>query len=133
MDIKPAEITDILRREIKDYDREIDVAETGTVLSIGDGIARVYALETVMAGALVEFPESAVPRFRHGAEIQLVIEHGEISARVAATVRRVDGPRIAFTFPGALRGAAIVAPEGLDEILRRLRTPSLGTASTLTA
>ncbi len=56
MDIKPAEITDILRREIKEYDREIDVAETGTVLSIGDGIARVYGLESVMAGELVEFP-----------------------------------------------------------------------------
>ena len=56
MDIKPAEITDILRREIKEYDREIDVAETGTVLSIGDGIARVYGLETAMAGELVEFP-----------------------------------------------------------------------------
>ena len=56
MDINPAEITDILRREIKDYDREIDVAETGTVLSIGDGIARVYGLGAAMAGELVEFP-----------------------------------------------------------------------------
>ncbi len=56
MDIKPAEITDILKREIKDYDREIDVAETGTVLSVGDGIARVYGLDLVMAGELVEFP-----------------------------------------------------------------------------
>ena len=56
MDIKPAEITDILRREIKEYDREIDVAETGTVLSIGDGIARVYGLEAAMAGELVEVP-----------------------------------------------------------------------------
>jgi F-type H+-transporting ATPase subunit alpha len=56
MDIKPGEITDILKREIKEYDREIDVAETGTVLSIGDGIARVYGLENAMAGELVEFP-----------------------------------------------------------------------------
>jgi F-type H+/Na+-transporting ATPase subunit alpha len=56
MDIKPGEITDILKREIKEYDREIDVAETGTVLSIGDGIARVYGLESAMAGELVEFP-----------------------------------------------------------------------------
>jgi F-type H+-transporting ATPase subunit alpha len=56
MDIKPGEITDILKREIKDYDREIDVAETGTVLSIGDGIARVYGLDSAMAGELVEFP-----------------------------------------------------------------------------
>ena len=56
MDIKPGEITDILKREIKEYDREIDVAETGTVLSIGDGIARVYGLDQAMAGELVEFP-----------------------------------------------------------------------------
>jgi F-type H+-transporting ATPase subunit alpha len=56
LDIKPAEITDILRREIKEYGREIDVAETGTVLSVGDGIARVYGLDKAMAGELVEFP-----------------------------------------------------------------------------
>ena len=55
MNIKPGEITDILKREIKEYDREIDVAETGTVLSAGDGIARVYGLENVLAGELVEF------------------------------------------------------------------------------
>ena len=55
MDIKPAEITDILKREIKEYDREVDVAETGTVLSAGDGIARVYGLENALAGELVEF------------------------------------------------------------------------------
>ena len=55
MDIKPGEITDILKREIKDYDREIDVAETGTVLSAGDGIARVYGLDNALAGELVEF------------------------------------------------------------------------------
>jgi len=56
MDIKPGEITDILKREIKEYDREIDIAETGTVLSAGDGIARVYGLEKALAGELVEFP-----------------------------------------------------------------------------
>jgi F-type H+-transporting ATPase subunit alpha len=56
MDIKPGEITDILKREIQDYGRKIDVSETGTVLSVGDGIARVYGLDKVMAGELVEFP-----------------------------------------------------------------------------
>src|SRR5215468_1085979 len=55
LEIKPGEITDILKREIKEYGREIDVAETGTVLSGGDGIARVYGLEQAMAGELVEF------------------------------------------------------------------------------
>ncbi|MCP4007162.1 MAG: F0F1 ATP synthase subunit alpha [bacterium] len=55
MKIKAAEISDIIRRQIRDYDREIDVAETGTILSVGDGIARVYGLDKVMAGELVEF------------------------------------------------------------------------------
>jgi F-type H+-transporting ATPase subunit alpha len=55
MNIKPGEITDILKREIREYDREIDVAETGTVLSAGDGIARVYVLDNALAGELVEF------------------------------------------------------------------------------
>jgi len=56
MDLRPGEITDILKREIREYGRDIDIAETGTVLSVGDGIARVYGLEQVMAGELVEFP-----------------------------------------------------------------------------
>ena len=55
-EIRPAEITDILRREIEDYGREMDVAETGSVLSVGDGIARAYGLTSAMAGELVEFP-----------------------------------------------------------------------------
>ncbi len=56
MNIRPGEITDILKREIKEYGRDIDVAETGSVLSIGDGIARVYGLANALAGELVEFP-----------------------------------------------------------------------------
>jgi len=55
MKIKAAEISDIIRRQISDFGRDIDVAETGTVLSVGDGIARVYGLEQVMAGELVDF------------------------------------------------------------------------------
>jgi F-type H+-transporting ATPase subunit alpha len=56
MELRPGEITDILKREIKEYGREIDVAETGSVLSIGDGIARVYGLQNALAGELVSFP-----------------------------------------------------------------------------
>ena len=55
MKIKAAEISDIIRQKIRDYEREIDVAETGTVLSVGDGIARVYGLEQALNGELVEF------------------------------------------------------------------------------
>lgn len=55
MDIRPAEISDILKQQIASFDQPETVSETGTVLSIGDGIARVYGLSKVMAGELVEF------------------------------------------------------------------------------
>ena len=54
MNIKPGEITDILKREIKEYEREIDMAETGTVLSAGDGIARMLS-GIVPAGSAMMF------------------------------------------------------------------------------
>ncbi len=56
MEIRPAEISDILKKQIASFDTEANVAETGQVLSVGDGIARVFGLQNVMAGELVEFP-----------------------------------------------------------------------------
>ncbi len=53
--IKAEEISSILRKQIRDYGKKVEVSETGTVLSVGDGIARVHGLEKVMAGELVEF------------------------------------------------------------------------------
>jgi len=55
MEIRADEISRIIREQIKDYGKKVTVAETGTVLSVGDGIARVYGLEGVLAGELVEF------------------------------------------------------------------------------
>jgi F-type H+-transporting ATPase subunit alpha len=55
MDIRADEISRIIREQIKDYGKKVTVAETGSVLSVGDGIARVYGLEGVQAGELVEF------------------------------------------------------------------------------
>ncbi len=55
MEIKADEITAILKQQLVDYEKAIDVAEVGTVLSVGDGIARVYGLDKVMAGELVDF------------------------------------------------------------------------------
>jgi len=54
MDIRAEEISDIIRKQIQDYDKKVEVSETGTVLSAGDGIARVYGLAGAMAGELVE-------------------------------------------------------------------------------
>ncbi|SUE63043.1 F0F1 ATP synthase subunit alpha [Roseomonas gilardii] len=60
MDIRPAEISEILKKQIAGFDSEANVSEVGTVLTIGDGIARVYGLQNVMAGELVEFPGAGV-------------------------------------------------------------------------
>ncbi len=56
MQIRAEEISDIIKQQIKDYDKKVEVSETGTVLSVGDGIARVHGLENAMAGELLEFP-----------------------------------------------------------------------------
>ena len=56
MDIQPSEISAILKREIRNFGTEAEVTEVGQVLSVGDGIARVYGLDNVQAGEMVEFP-----------------------------------------------------------------------------
>ena len=55
INIRPDEISNIIRQQIESYDQEVQVDNVGTVLQIGDGIARVYGLEQVMAGELLEF------------------------------------------------------------------------------
>jgi F-type H+-transporting ATPase subunit alpha len=60
MDIRPAEISEILKKQIATFDQEVNVAETGQVLSVGDGIARIFGLQNVMAGELIEFPSAGL-------------------------------------------------------------------------
>lgn len=54
--IRAEEITQVISKQIKDYEKKLDVSEIGTVLSVGDGIARVYGVENAMAMELLEFP-----------------------------------------------------------------------------
>ncbi len=54
--IKASEISDIIKKQIQDYEKSVDLAETGTVLSVGDNIARVYGVRNCMAMELLEFP-----------------------------------------------------------------------------
>jgi F-type H+-transporting ATPase subunit alpha len=56
MDIRAAEISSILKKQIKEFGKEAEVAEIGQVLSVGDGIARVYGLDNAQAGEMLEFP-----------------------------------------------------------------------------
>ncbi|HAX85838.1 MAG TPA: F0F1 ATP synthase subunit alpha [Cyanobacteria bacterium UBA11370] len=58
--IRPDEISSIIRQQIEQYDQEVKVSNVGTVLQVGDGIARVYGLEKCMAGELVEFEDGTV-------------------------------------------------------------------------
>ncbi len=57
MQIKAEEISSIIARQIQDYDKAVEVAEVGQVLTVGDNIARLHGLDKVMAGELLEFPE----------------------------------------------------------------------------
>ncbi len=54
--VRPDEVSAILKKQLKDFQKETDVYEVGTVLQVGDGIARIHGLDKVMAGELVEFP-----------------------------------------------------------------------------
>ncbi len=56
MDIRADEISQILKQQIKDYESRVSISETGTILSVGDGVARIYGLDNAMAGELLEFP-----------------------------------------------------------------------------
>jgi len=60
MELKAEEISQIIKEQITDYDKKVELSETGTVLSVGDGIARVYGLEKVMTMELVEFADGTL-------------------------------------------------------------------------
>ncbi len=58
MQIRPDEISQILKTQLKDFDKKLDVSESGSVISVGDGVAKVYGLDKAMAGELVDFGDS---------------------------------------------------------------------------
>jgi F-type H+/Na+-transporting ATPase subunit alpha len=60
MEIKVEEISELLRKQITDFEKKVDVSEVGTVVSVGDGIARIYGLDKCMASELLEFPSNVM-------------------------------------------------------------------------
>ena len=60
MEIRADEISEILKSQIQNYEARVSVTETGTILSVGDGIARIHGLENALAGEMVEFPDGSV-------------------------------------------------------------------------
>ena len=59
MDINPSEVTKILKEQIKNFGEKAEISEVGQVLSVGDGIARIYGLDNVQAGEMVEFSDGS--------------------------------------------------------------------------
>ena len=59
MELRPEEITKIIRAQIKNYEAKLESSETGIVILVGDGIARVSGLDKCMAGELIEFPNGS--------------------------------------------------------------------------
>ncbi|HCW53007.1 MAG TPA: F0F1 ATP synthase subunit alpha [Clostridium sp.] len=59
MNIKPEEITSIIKKEIEKYEKQIKTVDSGTIIQVGDGVARVYGLDDCMEGELLEFPNNA--------------------------------------------------------------------------
>ena len=91
MEIRPAEISEILRNQIANFDTEQNVAETGQVLSVGDGIARVFGLQNVMAGELVELPSAGLRGMALNLEtdnVGIVIFGDDTKVREGDTVSR---------------------------------------------
>jgi F-type H+-transporting ATPase subunit alpha len=91
MEIRPAEISEILKQQISGFDAEANVAEVGTVLTVGDGIARVFGLQNVMAGELVEFPSAGLKGMALNLEtdnVGIVIFGDDKSVREGDTVSR---------------------------------------------
>ena len=56
MQIKAQEISEIIKKKISDFEKSVEVAEVGTVITVGDGIAKIFGLDNVMSGELLEFP-----------------------------------------------------------------------------
>src|SRR3954464_5835953 len=74
MDIKAEEISQIIRKQIEEYDQRVSVVETGTVLTVGDGIARVYGLAGAMAGELLVDPDDV-----RGIDLNLGEDNGGVA------------------------------------------------------
>jgi len=110
MQIKADEITAILERELSGYEADVDVAEVGSVLSVGDGIARIYGLEKAMANELLAFPNDV-----YG--LALNLEEDQIGAVLMGETRLVEeGDEVRRT------GRIIEVPVG-PELIGRVVDP----------
>src|SRR5213594_1218249 len=128
MEIKADEITKIIREQIEEYRAGVDVSEVGNVISVGDGIARVYGLEKAMAGELLEFPHGVMGLALNLEESQVGVvllgEYTEIREgdQVRRTGRIMEVP-VGEALVGRVVNALAQSIDGKGPIVSKDRTP----------
>ena len=90
MDLRPEEITKIIRSQIKNYENKLESSETGVVILVGDGIAKASGLDNCMAGELLEFPNGAFGMAQNLEEdtVSIVILGSDQGIKEGDTVKR---------------------------------------------
>ncbi len=110
MELKPEEITKIIRSQIKNYETKMEVSETGVVILVGDGIAKASGLEKCMAGELVEFPDGSFGMAQNLEEdtVSIVILGSDQGIKEGDTVKRT-GKVVSVPVGDALIGRVVNA------------------------
>ncbi len=135
MDIRAEEISQILKQQIKNYEGRVAVSETGTVLKVGDGVARVYGLENALAGELLDFPGGLKGMVLNLEEdnvgVALLgddrgIKEGDIVRRTGEIVSVPVGPATLGRVLDALGNAIDGGPEIARENLRPIEIKAPG-------
>ena len=110
MQLKPEDISKIIKSQIKNYDSRIECAETGTVILVGDGIARAYGLEKCMANELVEFENGEYGMAQNLEEntVSIVLLGSDVGIKEGSTVKRT-GKVVSVPVGDALIGRVVNA------------------------
>ncbi len=110
MEIRAAEISDVIKKQIAEYSRDLEVRETGVVLSCGDGIARIYGLDKAAAGELLQFPHDVTGMVLNLEEDNVgAVLFGEVQAIGEGDEVRRTGRIAEVPVGAALRGRVVNA------------------------
>src|SRR5207237_4778544 len=125
MQIKADEITQLIRQQIENYESKVAVDEVGTIITLGDGIARVHGLEKVMAGELLEFPHevSGIAMNLEEDQVGVVVLGDYTEIKEGDEVKRT-GRIISVPVGDALIGRVVDSLVSLSMIKGRLRPTS---------
>ncbi len=112
MKIKPEEITGVIEEQIKNFDMNVEEKETGKVLQVGDGIARVYGLENVMSGELVKFASGV-----QGVVLNLEEDNvGVVILGNGSTIKEGDEPFLSLSISSKVAVATFITKSEFDKI-----------------